>query len=354
MQDAPKQQLAVTGGDRVAPEFFIPDLCAPRPVFVMILLAQLMVIVYVLASSALPRFNWDLLGTCSLFVQWVVLLSAAILCQLRAPFSRISLPVATLGSLLLVMAVTALSSYVALQLYPQIHRATEETWWVLRNMLVALVVMGILLRYFYLQQQLRVQEKLELLARLDSLRSRIRPHFLFNTLNSIASLIMSRPEAAERAVEDLSELFRVSLQETQRPTTVADELHLCELYLDIEQLRLGDRLQVRWQVDAGAREQSMPSLLLQPLVENAIYHGLSQLPRGGVITIDVSFRQSEIQVSVDNPLPQQARSEQGHHMALENIEQRLHALYGPGARLEAGPRGDHFIVRLSYAPGALL
>ena len=99
-----------------------------------------------------------------------------------------------------------------------------------------------------------MQKKLELQARLDSLRARIRPHFLFNTLNSIASLIISRPEAAEQAVEDLSELFRVSLQENHRRTTVADELRLCELYLGIEQLRLGDRLQVDWEVRPGSRD----------------------------------------------------------------------------------------------------
>ena len=155
----------------------------------------------------------------------------------------------------------------------------------MRNLLVAVVLAGIVLRYFYLQQQLRLQEQLELQARLDSLRSRIRPHFLFNTLNSIASLIMSRPAAAEQAVEDLAELFRVSLQESHRTTTVADELRLCELYLGIEQLRLGDRLQVQWQVQVEAREQPMPSLLLQPLVENAIYHGLFPAAAGGIIRI---------------------------------------------------------------------
>jgi two-component system sensor histidine kinase AlgZ len=354
MRDAPEQVAEATSNDTVAPGFFIPDLCAPRPVFVMILLAQLMVIVYVLASSALPRFNWDLLGTCSLFVQWVVLLSAALLCQSRLLFSRLSLPVATTGSLLLVMAVTAISSYVALYLYPQIHRATDENWWVLRNLLVAFVLSGIMLRYFFLQQQLRLQEQLELLARLDSLRSRIRPHFLFNTLNSIASLIMSRPEAAEQAVEDLSELFRVSLQESQRATTVADELRLCELYLGIEQLRLGNRLQVQWQVQDEARQQPMPSLLLQPLVENAIYHGLSLLPAGGIIRIVVKFERGEIQVSVDNPIPAVARSQRGHHMALENIELRLQALYGSAAGLRVQPGDEHFNVTLHYVPVAAL
>lgn len=351
----PSSGHVTTGaGDTLAGEFFIPDICAPRPVFIMVLLTELMVIIYVLASSALPRFNWDLLATCSLFVQWVVMLSAALLCQLRRPFSRLSLPLATTGSLLLVLAVTAASSYLAQQFYPQLARGAVGIWWLLRNLMVAAVLAGIVLRYFYLQQQLRLQEQLELTARLDSLRARIRPHFLFNTMNSIASLIMSRPEAAEQAVEDLSELFRFSLQENQRPTTVADELRLCELYLGIEHLRLGERLQVEWQVDAAAREQAMPSLVLQPLVENAIYHGISQLPKGGKISVCVRLVGAEVHVSVENPVPSQSAHTQGHQMALANIGQRLQALYGAAARLQALPCGDSYRVELSYPPGAAL
>ena len=189
-------------------EFFIPDLCSPRSVFVMILLAELMVLVYTLAVSALPSFNWDLLASCSLFVQWVVLLSAAILCQLRQFFSRLSLQAATAGSLLVVMLVTGLSSWFAQTFYVPMPRSAEGGWWLLRNLLVAVVLSGIVLRYFYLQQQVKLRERSELQARLDSLRARIRPHFLFNTMNSIASLIDSRPAAAEQAVEDLAELFR--------------------------------------------------------------------------------------------------------------------------------------------------
>ena len=334
-------------------DFFIPDLCAPRSVFVMVLLAQLMAIVYVLTGSALPRFDWGLLANCSLFVQWVVLLSAGLLCRLRGPFSRLSLPLASAGSLLLVLAVTGASSYLALQLYPDLGRGAEGPWWLLRNLIVAAVLTGIILRYFYLGQQLRLQEKLELQARLDSLRSRIRPHFLFNTLNSIASLIVSRPEAAEQAVEDLSELFRASLQETHRPTTVADELRLCELYLGIEKLRLGERLQLDWQLDDDALELLMPSLLLQPLMENAVYHGISQMPRGGTISVSVAVVSGEIQVRISNPVPGEATRSQGHQIALANIRQRLQALYGAGARLLAGPEDDYFRVELSYTPGAL-
>jgi two-component system sensor histidine kinase AlgZ len=338
------------GGER---EFFIPDLCAPRPVFVMVLLAELMVIVYTLAAGGLPRFDWDLLATGSLFVQWVVLLSAALLCLMRAPFSRASLPLAAAGCLLLVLAVTALSSHVALALYPQFARGGSR-WWLLRNLLVAAVLGGVVLRHFYLQQQLRQQEKLELQARLDSLQSRIRPHFLFNTMNSIASLIASHPEAAERAVEDLSELFRASLRERRQPSTVADELRLCEIYLGIEKLRLGERLQVRWQVDEAALEQPMPSLLLQPLVENAVYHGIARLPKGGTIRVVVRLAAGHVSVAVENPVPDCASTSEGHRLAMANIGQRLQASYGTGAQLRVTPGDERFRVELSYPPGLAL
>ncbi len=352
MEPSPGQGARVNGaGDgNASGEFFVPDLCAPRSVFVMVLLVELMVLVHTLASSALPRFNWELLATSSLLVQWVVLLSAALLCQLRQPFSRLSLPLVTAGCLLVVLAVTVLSS-IAWRLLPLSGGGSLDAWWLLRNLLVAAVLSGIMLRYFYLQQQLRLQQQLELLARLDSLRARIRPHFLFNTLNSIASLIMSRPQVAERAVEDLSELFRVSLQDHQRSTTVADELRLCELYLEIEQLRLGDRLQVEWRVASCARELPMPSLILQPLVENAVYHGISQLPAGGTIRVSLDASASAVEAAVENPVPGQAAPGAGHHMALDNVRQRLQALYGAGAWLRVSRADGCYRVELSYPTG---
>ncbi len=253
----------------------------------MVLLTELMVLVYALAVSDLPAFKWHTLATVSLFVQWVVLVSAALLCQLRGALSRVNLHWATLCSLALVMAVSACTSLAASVFYPQSAAGSESGWWVLRNTLIAAVLTGIVLRYFYLRQQLQRREKSELQAHLDSLRARIRPHFLFNTLNSIASLIASRPAAAEQAVEDLSELFRESLQGGHRETTVAEEIHRCELYLGIERLRLGDRLAVDWSVDPQAADQPMPSMVLQPLIENAVYHGVAQLPEGGTVTVSV-------------------------------------------------------------------
>jgi two-component system sensor histidine kinase AlgZ len=236
--------------DAIPAAFLIPDLCAPQAVFILVLLVQLMVLVFTLMSSALPSFDWDLFARASFSVQWISLASVALLCPMRRFLSRFSVAVAAAASLLVVIAVTVASSLAIREILPGGSYTTEGLWWLVRNVLVASVMSGIILRYFYLQQQLRLREQSELQARLDSLQARIRPHFLFNTMNSIASLIGSRPDDAEQAVEDLSELFRVSLREEKHSATIADELRLCELYLGIEQLRLGSRLSVAWQVDS--------------------------------------------------------------------------------------------------------
>ncbi len=352
MQPSPGQ-VAQAGEGVATGEFFIPDLCAPRSVFFMVLLVELMVLVYVLGTSGLPNFDWEKLSLSSLFVQWVVLLSASLVCALRGLISGRSLFLGSLCCLLVVLAVTALSSVAAWRLLPHFNSGSGEAWWLVRNLLVAAVLSGIMLRYFYLQQQLLIQKQLELQSRLDSLRARIRPHFLFNTLNSIASLIMSRPEAAERAVEDLAELLRVSLQEHKRPTLVADELRLCELYLAIEQLRLGDRLQLQWEVAPAALDTPMPSLILQPLVENAVYHGVSQLPQGGLIRVSVQQEANTLRALVENPVPEETKRTDGHQIALDNIRQRLSAQFGAQGELQILQTGGLFRVEFSYPLGEL-
>jgi two-component system sensor histidine kinase AlgZ len=227
-------------------------------------------------------------------------------------------------------------------------------WWLLRNLLVATVLAGLVLRYFFLQQQLRLREQSELQARLDALRTRIRPHFLFNTMNSIAALISSRPEAAEQVVEDLSELFRVSLQDHSDDTTVGDELRLCDLYLRIEQVRLGENLQVSRDIDPEVLRQPMPSLILQPLVENAVYHGISRMPQGGTIRLQVGQRDGKVYAVVRNPVPASGAAAPGHRMALSNIEQRLQGLFGDQAYLHGSLQNGEYSVELVYpreAPG---
>jgi len=266
-----------------------------------------------------------------------------------------SLSLGASACFVIIFLVSAASSYLALRLYPQLFynayansSGSAGTWWIVRNVALAAILGGISLRYFYLHHQLQLREKSELQARLDSLRSRIRPHFLFNTMNSIASLIASRPDAAERAVEDLSELFRASLRENTRVVTVADELHLCELYLGIEKLRLGERLQVEWNIDPAMRAHPMPSLMLQPLVENAVYHGISQLPQGGTVVVTVAQTETNLCVTVENPVPILPWKSQGHHMALNNIELRLHGLYGGEGKMKSVQSEASFLIEFSY------
>lgn len=338
-----KRWAASTSG-----EFFLPDLCATGPVVIMVILAELLVAVYALGDSQLPAFAWGDFALASLFVQWIVLLSAAVLCGLRRWLARMSLVFAVSVSLLTMLLVTLLSSLVAHDILAGSFDAGPDGWWLLRNLLMAAVIGGIVLRYFYLQQQLRLQEQAELTARIESLRAKIRPHFLFNTMNSIASLIGSRPEEAEQVVEDLSELFRASLLEHNDRATVADEMRLCELYLRIEQLRLGERMRVRWDLEASTLSCPLPALLLQPLVENAVYHGVARLPDGGELAITAAARGSEITITVTNPLPPSTNeSARGHQIALDNIRQRLEAHYQGRAGLEIRQTDEVYKVILT-------
>ncbi len=196
----------------VQDDFFIPELCEAEALFTLVLLAELLVLVLVLAEPMTPSFNWVRLALASLFVQWIVLLSAALFCRLRPLLAR--LPVALAGSAccLLVVALTLGCTAVAehYQLGGELTRAGEVNLY-LRHALIALIMSALVLRYFYLQSQWRRQQQAELQARLESLQARIRPHFLFNSLNSIASLIELDPLKAEHAVLDLSDLFRASL-----------------------------------------------------------------------------------------------------------------------------------------------
>ncbi len=330
-------------------EFYIPNLCAADSVVILFILAELLVVLYVLGASDLPYFDWGQLALASFYVQWVVLLCAGILCSLRSRLVRLRLVPGVLLSFAAILLAALTCSLAAMVLLDVYGDNQLDGWWVLRNQLVAAVIGGIALRYFYLQQQLREREQAELNARLESLRARIRPHFLFNTMNSIASLIETRPADAERAVEDLSELFRASLVEEEKRGTLDDELHLCRLYLNIEKLRLGERLQVDWQVDPTAGEVPMPLLLLQPLIENAVYHGVARIPEGGTIRVGVARSDTEITVLVENPVPADERpSTGGHHMAMDNILQRLGALHGEAARLVVRQEDGVHRVVLSY------
>lgn len=328
---------------------FLPDLCKVQSVFTLILVAELIALALVVASHGLWPFNWQALGTVSFLVQWIFLTSAALLCPLRGLLAKRSLIVASTVSFGVVMAVTATVSLVSQWLF--LPPEQMDLWQVGANMAVAAVFAGISLRYFYIQQQLLVQEESELQARIQALQSRIRPHFLFNCMNSIVSLIGSDPEKAERVVEDLSDLFRASLAEPGQ-VPIKHELSLCRQYISIEQLRLGNRLRLEWEVEDLPEDIKIPSLLLQPVVENAIYHGVQPRADGGTVELSVRKSDNRVTITVRNPLPQQYEqsAKPGNRVAVDNIKHRLAAYYGDSASFEAGETEDCYVTEISYTP----
>lgn len=181
-------------------------------------------------------------------------------------------------------------------------------------------------------------------ARLQALQARIRPHFLFNSLNTVLGMMRSDPRGAERTLEDLSDLFRVFMRDTRELIPLDEELAACQQYLAIEQLRIGERLRVRWLVDEMPGDALLPSLLLQPLLENAVHHGIEPRLEPGEIRIEITRAGERVRVEVVNPLPEAAPSRPGNHMALANVKERLALLYDMQASLETSV--DHGSFRL--------
>lgn len=336
--------------------FFLPELCSVSAVFLLVLSAELLAFLFTLMGSDL-RNPWNALGLTSLFLQWVVLASAALLCLSRRWLRRRPLPEASAWMLGMILLVTALASAVALQIQsdPGLGEWSGKFLFFLRNLLVAGFLAAISLRYFYLQHEARLRLTAESQARIAALQARIQPHFLFNSMNIIASLTRVDPERAERVVEDLATLFRASLEAPGTTVSLKRELALCRHYLDIEQLRLGERLRLDWQVDEAALGASLPLLSLQPLVENAIYHGISRLTEGGVLSLSVRSRERGVEIHITNPLPPESApcpDHKGNRVALGNLRERLEILYGRSAKLNLRQDGPLFSVSLwiPYVP----
>lgn len=326
-------------------DFFLPELCQPEALLGMVLLAELLVLVLVLSEPMQPGFNWMRLALTSLFVQWIVLLAAGVLCLLRPWMMRLGTGTASVLSCALVVGLTLTCTALAdfFELAGPLQRSGEVNLY-LRHALISLIMSALLLRYFYLQSQWRRQQQAELRARIESLQARIRPHFLFNSLNSIASLILSNPVRAEQAVLDLSDLFRASLAKPGTLVRWQDELELAKRYLSIERYRLGERLQLEWTVEGVPLDLPIPQLTLQPLLENALIHGIQPRIEGGLVQVQATYQNGVFELCVSNPYQVDSeRSSGGTRQALVNIDARLTALFGPRASLSVDRRdGRHF------------
>ncbi len=324
-------------------QFVVPELCNVTAVSLLVIVGQLLVLVLLFAGGSI---TWVRFALTSLFVQWVTLTSAGILCWTRPWLARLTLVNGSTLALAIVMAVT-----LSVGLVSELLLSVSVSWTTIGGQLVISgIIAGAVLRYFYVQEQLRAQEQSELQSRIQALQSRIRPHFLFNSMNIIASLIATDPDTAETVVEDLSELFRASLNDAGNQVQLKDELDLCERYVRIEALRLGDRLQMDWNIETPPTSVKIPLLTLQPLLENAIYHGIQPLPDGGTISLKLWFETDTVNVRIENPLPPMGGRglSAGNKMAITNIRSRLQVLFGNRAMLTSGVEEDRYVTALRY------
>lgn len=338
-------------------ELFLPDIRSVRSLFTLVMISELFAFIIVLAGDRDPRPWYERLALVSLYVQWITLASAAALSALRHRLARLPVTGAALAAFATVMLTSAAVSMIAWWVLTAggAAAATLETsaaGFVGRTLAITTVVAVVALRYFYVQDQWRRRTESEARARVEVLKARIRPHFLFNCMNTIASLTAVDPGAAERAIEDLADLFRASLKDADDTVALDDEIGLARQYLGIEQLRLGDRLAVAWDVGDDLGEMQLPVLTLQPLIENAIYHGIEPLQEGGTIRIRIARDGRDGRIEVANPrLPGAAGARQGNRQAQANIAERLAAYFGPRAGLDIASSDTEYrvVVRVPAA-----
>lgn len=347
MPHQPEPAGAVALKPAAQPPAFLPNLCNGPALLRLVLLAESLALVLELARTGL-QLDWVALAMTSLMVQWITLASAALICRLSGWLAARPLWAALCSCFGLILAMTLVLSLAGQWFYRGYWWTGEPLQWhaLGTDLVLAAIFAGIGLQYFFLLEQLRRQSQAELKARIQALQSRIRPHFLFNAMNSIASLIVVDAARAEKMVEDLAALFRASLSEAAL-VPVADELALARRYLDMEAARLGDRLQLRWQLGELPSHALIPGLLIQPLLENALYHGIGDRRAGGLLEIELGCANNRLQLMVRNPLGEGDR-QPGNGLALDNIRERLAVHFGPAARCQAGVEADHFVVRIEY------
>lgn len=334
---------------------FLPDLCTPASVLSLVLVGELLALALNIVKSGVMHFDWAKFGALSFLIQWIMLSTAATLCTLAKRLNALPSVYAFLISYSIVLVYTLV--FTSLGYFLFLGWAQFSIFMLLSNMAVAAIFAGVLLRYVYLQSSLTQREKSEADAKLIALQSRIRPHFLFNSLNSIASLIDVDPVQAEKTVINLSRLFRASLS-MPGLIPIQKEIDLCKSFAEIEQLRLGGRLKVDWRIEELQEDTQVLNLLIQPLLENAIYHGIQPSSKAGTVSIEIKQVEKDIVIKITNPYlvgrasskegASGSESSEGAGIALANIRKRLETSYGRRAYLRVVKGETDFSAIVRY------
>jgi len=318
---------------------WLPDLCRPGRLATMLGVAELVVLLLALAPDGGVDWTPGRFVSASGFALWLALTVSVLLCVARERVSRLPRPVGGVLAVLLAALVAAMGAALVHLIdgnlgTRMVPTAVSVHRFAVGSAAMTAVVVATVLPYLYAIDAWRAQVRASARAEADALQARIRPHFLFNSMNTIASLIRQNPAVAELAVLDLSDLFRAALGAGDDDSSLAEEVALAERYLAIEQLRLGTRLQMHWQREEPLPwSLPLPRLVLQPLLENAVLHGVSRLPEGGRIDIGLQQQAGDLRIWVRNPAPPPRGPDGGAQHARHNIGQRLAFAFGKRARM---------------------
>lgn len=324
----------------------IPDCCNIGVVFRTLVAVNVVCLVAILLQAGAWHAGLSAFVEASFSIELICLMSLVLMCVLRAPLA------ATPGwaqrvACALVPAVIAWSCLKLLAALAPFMAAANDARFLQAALAAALF--GLTLQHYF-ELRTRAHSPALAEARLQALQARIRPHFLFNSLNAVLSLIRTEPKRAESTLEDLAELFRVFMRDTRDLTSLEKEIQLCRQYLAVEKLRLGERLQVQWHTagidDETLRRALVPSLLLQPLLENAVHYGVEPASAPALVRVDISRSLERIEIVIVNPHHPEAAASDGNHMALNNVRQRLALLYDVEGQLTTMAAAGVFEVRL--------
>lgn len=333
---------------------FLPDFASFGNAIRIILLAEIVAIIVTIGrNSSFDQQAWQDLNLLSAFALILSFCTVAALKLVSPLVSRMSVRAGAMVVFLILLCVTIIGTEAMIfSLYDL--ELIEERWpeWreplLLRSLMITAIIGIPGLRYLIMAHRAVVNTKAQQDAKMQALQSRIRPHFLFNSLNSIASLTRTDPDKAEAILHDLADLFRVLLADARKLVPMSTEREISRQYLEIEKVRLGDRIKVQWNVGTIPRAAQIPALTLQPLLENAIYHGIETRLGGGTLKIDLWAEGETLNIMISNPLPEDSSKAhtKGNKIALDNIRQRLETQFGHAASMESFSESGQYHVKI--------
>lgn len=320
-----------------------PSFCNWRLLLAVMVITQVSIVLVGLGPGGFPGWRWLMIA--SIYVQWMALFCASGLCVISGWTGRFSSDGAWVFSWLMVLFLSMVFSFAAwlgagISLPGLIQ--DDVGVFVSKNVFAVGLVAVVFFRYLVVRARWKAELLAQSEARVQALQARIQPHFLFNSLNTIASLVHDDPDNAEAATLDLADIFRGSMRRADQLISLEEELQLARQYLDMEKRRLGDRLEIEWRVGELPSDAAVLPLMLQPLLENAVAHGIQAYEEGGRLSVYGRAEGDQVVITIGNPLAPEGYSSGGHGIAIDNIRERLVYAFGPRAQLLTNKDKEQF------------